>query len=93
MLFDYLWVIVFGRCLCFHAATAFVRFSRFEQGSSYLCQDVSLAKCIYQRTLRKTSKHLKGQLEPPVSDEKVYVTKNEHFLKMSQEGQLRPPCQ
>ena len=26
-----------------------------------------------------------GQLEPPVSNEKVGVTKNEHFLKLSQE--------
>ena len=75
MLFDYLWVI-FWSMFVLHTATAFVRFACFEQGSSYLCQDVSLAKCIYQRTLRKTSLHLKGQLEPPVSDEKVYVTKN-----------------
>ena len=28
------------------------------------------------------SKHLKGQLDPPVGDEKyVLVTKNDHFLK------------
>ena len=39
----------------------------------------------------KKSKHLEGQLGPPVSDEKVYVTKNEYFLKLCQEGQLRPP--
>ena len=26
-----------------------------------------------------------GQLEPPVSNEKVGVTKNEYFLKLSQE--------
>ena len=31
------------------------------------------------------SKHLEGQLGSPVSDEKVYVTKNEHFLKLSQD--------
>ena len=31
------------------------------------------------------SKHLEGQLGSPVSDGKVYVTKNEHFLKLSQE--------
>ena len=31
------------------------------------------------------SKHLEVQLGSPVSDEKVYVTKNEHFLKLSQD--------
>ena len=31
------------------------------------------------------SKHLEGQLGSPVSDEKVYVTKNEYFLKLSQD--------
>ena len=31
------------------------------------------------------SKHLEGQLGSPVSDEKVYVTKNKHFLKLSQD--------
>ena len=31
------------------------------------------------------SKHLKGQLGTLVRDEMVYVTKNEHFLKPSQE--------
>ena len=36
--------------------------------------------------LRRQSKHRKGQLEPPASDEKVSVTKNEHFLKLCQEG-------
>ena len=34
------------------------------------------------------SKHLKGQLGPPISDEKVYGAKNEHFPKLCQEGQL-----
>ena len=34
-----------------------------------------------------TYKHLKGQLGPHVSGEKS-VTKNEHFLKLCQEGQL-----
>ena len=29
-----------------------------------------------------TSEHLKGQLDPPVGDEKcVFLTKNDHFLK------------
>ena len=38
------------------------------------------------------SKHLKGQLGPPVSDEKcLFVTKNDHFLKLCHEGQLGPP--
>ena len=32
-------------------------------------------------------KHLKGQLGPPVSDEKVCVMKNDHFLKLCHEGQ------
>ena len=37
-----------------------------------------------------TSKHLKGQLVPPREWQKS-VTKNEHFLKLCQEGQLGPP--
>ena len=38
------------------------------------------------------SKHLKGQLGPPVSYEKcLFVTKNDHFLKLCHEGQLEPP--
>ena len=38
------------------------------------------------------SKHLKGQLGPPVSDEKcLFVTKNDHFLKLCHEGQMEPP--
>ena len=38
------------------------------------------------------SKHLKGQLGPPVSDEKcLFVTKNDHFLKVCHEGQMEPP--
>ena len=37
------------------------------------------------------SKHLEGQLEPPVSDIKVYVTKNEHFLKLCPGGRLDFP--
>ena len=37
------------------------------------------------------SKHLKGQLGPPVNKKKVYGTKNEHFLKLCQEGQLGDP--
>ena len=41
--------------------------------------------------LRRQSKHRKGQLEPPASDEKVSVTKNEHFLKLCPGGQLGPP--
>ena len=35
------------------------------------------------------SKHLKGQLETPASNEKVSQTKNERFLKPG--GQLGPP--
>ena len=34
-----------------------------------------------KKSLPPESKHLKGQLEPPVSDKQVCVTKNEHFLK------------
>ena len=41
--------------------------------------------------LRRQSKHRKGQLEPPASDEKVSVTKNEHFLKLCQEGHFGSP--
>ena len=33
----------------------------------------------------RKSKHLKGQLGPPL------VTKNDHFLKLCHEGQLGPP--
>ena len=36
-------------------------------------------------------KHLKGQLGHDVSDEKVYVTQNDNFLKLCSEGQLGPP--
>ena len=36
----------------------------------------------------RKSKHLKGQLETPASNEKVSLTKNEHFLKPG--GQLGP---
>ena len=36
------------------------------------------------------SKHLKGQLETPASNEKVFVTNNEHFLKLCPGGQLGP---
>ena len=40
----------------------------------------------------KTSKHRKGQLDPPVSDKKcVFVAKNEHFLKQCPGGLLDPP--
>ena len=37
----------------------------------------------------RQSKHRKGQLEPPASDQKVSVTKNEHFFKL--EVSLDPP--
>ena len=40
----------------------------------------------------KTSKHRKGQLDPPASDKKcVFVAKNEHFLKQCPGGLLDPP--
>ena len=37
------------------------------------------------------SKHLKGQLGPPVNHINVYGTKNEHFLNLCQDGQLGDP--
>ena len=39
----------------------------------------------------RQSKHRKGQLEHPASDEKVFLTKNEHFLKLCPGGQLGLP--
>ena len=37
------------------------------------------------------SKHLKGQLGPPVNHINVYGTKNEHYLNLCQDGQLGDP--
>ena len=37
------------------------------------------------------SKHLKGQLGPPVSNENLSVTKNKHLFNLYQEDLLGPP--
>ena len=43
----------------------------------------SISNCEEIPSALNRSKHLKGQLDPPVSDKKcMCVTKNDHFLKL-----------
>ena len=52
---------------------------------------VTSSHLVLLQSYTQQSKHLRGELAPPVSNEKVYVTNNEHFLKLYPEGQLGPP--